>query len=92
MYLIRAIIMLSEPDGFGSFGPKPNGYRCLGPLSLGPIMLGYGIAAITLAWSPPSTYQQLLTIWWVPQQLLQKAVFDTFIFEEEGGGGPKILY
>ena len=30
---------------------------------------------------------QLLTIGWVPKQLLQKAVFDTFIFE--GGGGPK---
>ena len=29
----------------------------------------------------------LLTVWWVPQQLLQKAVFDTFSFE--GGGDQK---
>ena len=36
-----------------------------------------------------STYQQLLTVGWVPKQLLQKAVFDAFIFE--GGGGSKNL-
>ena len=41
--------------------------------------------AITQAWSPSSTYQQLLTVWVVPQQLLQKAVSDTFSFE----GGSK---
>ena len=29
---------------------------------------------------------QLLTVWWVPQQLLQKAVFDTFSFEGGWGG------
>ena len=27
------------------------------------------------------TYQKLLTLWWVPWQLLQKAVFDTFTFD-----------
>ena len=48
--------------------------------------LGDGLAAITQAWSPSSTYQQLLTVWWVPQQLLQKAIFDTFTFEGGGGG------
>ena len=37
-------------------------------------------------WSPSSTYQQLLTVWWVPQQLLQMAVFDTFTFEWGWGG------
>ena len=36
-----------------------------------------------------ATYQQLLTVGWVPKQLLQKAAFGMFIFE--GGGGPKIL-
>ena len=35
----------------------------------------------------PATHQQLLTVWWVPQQLLQKAVFDTFSFEGGVGGG-----
>ena len=45
------------------------------------------VKVITQAWSPSSTYQQLLTVWWVPQQLLQKAVFDTFTFE--GGWGTK---
>ena len=42
-------------------------------------------------WSPPSTYQQLLTVWWVPQQLLQKAIFDMFTFEGGVGVGHKIL-
>ena len=27
--------------------------------------MGDGLAAITQAWSPSSTYQQLLTVWWV---------------------------
>ena len=27
------------------------------------------LAAITQAWSPSSTYQQLQTVWWVPQKL-----------------------
>ena len=35
-----------------------------------------------------ATYQQLLTVGWVPKQLLQKAVFNTFIFE---GGDQKFL-
>ena len=35
--------------------------------------------------APSSTYQQLLTVEWVPKQLLRKAVFNTFIFE--GGWG-----
>ena len=30
---------------------------------------------------------QLLTIGWVPKQLLQKAVFDPFTFEGGWGGG-----
>ena len=28
--------------------------------------LGDGLAAITQEWSPSSTYQKLLTLWWVP--------------------------
>ena len=51
---------------------------------------GHSTKAITQAWSPSSTYQQLLIVCWVPQQLLQKAVFDMFTFEG-GLGGPKIL-
>ena len=30
------------------------------------LSLGDGLAAITQRWSPSSTYQQLLTLWWVP--------------------------
>ena len=39
-------------------------------LMFGPVLLGDGLAAITQAWSPSSTYQQLLTVWWVPQDNL----------------------
>ena len=49
------------------------------------------LAAITQAWSPSSTYQQLLTVGWVHQQLLQNAVFDTFNFEGAFWGGTKNL-
>ena len=34
------------------------------------ILVSLGLAAITQAWSPSSTYQQLLTVWWVPQDNL----------------------
>ena len=45
------------------------------------------LAAITQTWLPLFTYQQLLTVWWVPKQLLQKAAFDTFTFAGGWGGG-----
>ena len=59
----------------------------LGPIFRTMVRIRTFLRELVWIWSPSSTYQQLLTVWWVPQQLLQKALFDTFTFE--GGWGPK---
>ena len=45
--------------------------------------MGDGLAAITQAWSPSSTYQQLLTVWWVPNSCSKRLYSIRSLF---GGG------